>query len=421
MTFNLVDSVKSLFSNEFIGKAASSLGESESGIQKIVSGAVPSVLVGLVAKASSSDGSAVVLDMAKDAAGSGILGNPSGFLGNNSACLIEKGRSLLEELFGSKLSGIINLLSSHAAVKQSSISSMLSIVTPAALTVLGNHAAGNNLNAGGLMNLLSSQKRDIMSSLPPGLSSITGMVGLGPVRSSVSAVTEDTEDGIRKKVEKSKEDYGRSIKMLNIIFIGLLLVGLLIYLFKGCGLHEITSVSTAEDTTLIKNDKLAITQVMPAEPESIKVKLPNGTELGAYKGGIEDRLVAFLSTDYAKLGADSLKKIWFDFDNLNFKIGSSDITPESQKQVDNIASILKAFPATNIKIGGYTDKTGNEETNKKLSAARAIAVKASLDKAGVASQVTGADGYGSAFAKYPSNVPETYRVKDRHVSVNVRL
>jgi outer membrane protein OmpA-like peptidoglycan-associated protein len=33
-------------------------------------------------------------------------------------------------------------------------------------------------------------------------------------------------------------------------------------------------------------------------------------------------------------------------------------------QLSNLAAILKAFPAANIKIGGYTDKTGNEDFNK---------------------------------------------------------
>ena len=85
---------------------------------------------------------------------------------------------------------------------------------------------------------------------------------------------------------------------------------------------------------------------------SIKVKLPNGTELDAYQNGIEDQLVTFLESDYTKLGEDSLKKIWFNFDNLNFKTGSAEITPESQHQIDNIAAILKAFPKSKDQSGG---------------------------------------------------------------------
>mgnify|MGYP003549474395 CR=1 FL=1 len=120
------------------------------------------------------------------------------------------------------------------------------------------------------------------------------------------------------------------------------------------------------------------------------------------------------------MGEDSLKKIWFDFDNLNFETGSANLTAGSQAQVSNMVAILKAFPAAKLKIGGYTDKVGNEASNRKLSASRANAVKAALDKGGVGAQVIGAEGYGSEFAKFPADAPESDRVKDRHVSVSIR-
>jgi hypothetical protein len=84
MAFNLLNTVSGLFSNDLISRAASSLGESEGGIQKAISGVVPSVLAGLLTKASTgSTGAGSVLDMARQAAGSGILGNLSGLLGGS--------------------------------------------------------------------------------------------------------------------------------------------------------------------------------------------------------------------------------------------------------------------------------------------------------------------------------------------------
>nr|WP_286863294.1 MULTISPECIES: OmpA family protein [Sphingobacterium] len=148
--------------------------------------------------------------------------------------------------------------------------------------------------------------------------------------------------------------------------------------------------------------------------------LPNGGKLAAFKSGIEERLVQFLKSDYKSLGEDSLKNTWFDFDNLNFETRTAKVLPESQVQLSNLAEILKAFPAANVKIGGYTDKTGNEDFNKKLSLDRANAVKDYLDKAGLSKQVVGAEGYGSQFAKYAADAPETDRILDRHVSVSVR-
>jgi len=420
MSFNLLDTVRGLFSNELISKAAASLGETEGGIQKVLSGAVPSVLAGLLGKASGSEGAAGILNMAKEAAGSGILGNLGGFLEGNNSDLLQKGGAMLKGLLGDKISAITNLLSSHAAVKQSSVASILSMTAPAALGSLGKHATENNLNTGGLMSFLSGQKASIMSALPPGLGSITSMLGLGTAAAAANSFSDKVSEPVHHNDRTEAENPGTGYKMLTTILMGILLVAAAIYFFKGCGQNE-TIVTPASDTIVIKKDTIATTPVMAGGPESIKVKLPNGTELDAYKGGIEDKLVAFLSADYAKLGADSLKKIWFDFDNLNFKTGSADLTPESQRQVDNISAVLKAFPAAKIKIGGYTDKTGNEESNKKLSEERAKAVRIALDKVGVAKQVIDAEGYGSAQAKYPADAPESDRVKDRRVSVSVRL
>ena len=90
-------------------------------------------------------------------------------------------------------------------------------------------------------------------------------------------------------------------------------------------------------------------------------------------------------------------------------------------QVHNIAAILKVYPKVKIKIGGYTDKTGDEKLNMQLSQTRADAVVNALKKAGVnPAQLVGAEGYGSQFAKAAANAPDEEKQKDRRISVNVR-
>jgi outer membrane protein OmpA-like peptidoglycan-associated protein len=207
--------------------------------------------------------------------------------------------------------------------------------------------------------------------------------------------------------------------LLPILLFALLAAGVYYLFGKEPAVHEEEPVAAV--TGAAHHEESAKPAPATMMRESLKVKLPDGTELDAYKGGIEDKLVAFLNSDYKALGADSLKNTWFDFDNLNFNTASAEITAESQKQVSNIAAILKAFPAAKIKIGGYTDKVGDEAANKKLSGDRAKSVKAALDKAGAGAQVTDAEGYGSAYAKHPADAPEAERLTDRRVSVSVRL
>jgi outer membrane protein OmpA-like peptidoglycan-associated protein len=206
--------------------------------------------------------------------------------------------------------------------------------------------------------------------------------------------------------------------LLPLLLLALLAAGAYYLLGTGPAEHEEGAAPAMMEASHEEATNPAATEM---RKESLKVKLINGTEIEAYKGGIEDKLVTFLNTDYKALGADSLKNIWFDFDNLNFKMGSAELTPESQQQVDNMTAILKAYPMVKLKIGGYTDKVGDEASNKKLSGDRAIAVKNALTKAGVGAQITDAEGYGSAFAKHPADAPESERVTDRRVSVSVRI
>jgi uncharacterized protein YidB (DUF937 family)/outer membrane protein OmpA-like peptidoglycan-associated protein len=157
-----------------------------------------------------------------------------------------------------------------------------------------------------------------------------------------------------------------------------------------------------------------------ADRKLIEVSLPDGTKLEAYPNGIEDQLIKFIqSAEYKNGTADTLKDKWFDFDDLNFKFGTTELVPESKRQLDNIVAILKAFPDVKIKIGGYTDKKGDDAANKKLSDSRAKAVKAALEKAGVGAQVPEAEGYGEEFAKVPETASDKERETDRKTSVRL--
>ena len=157
-----------------------------------------------------------------------------------------------------------------------------------------------------------------------------------------------------------------------------------------------------------------------ADRKLTDVSLPNGTKLQAYPGGIEDQLIKFIESDEYKNGtADSLKEKWFSFDDLNFEFGTTQLVPASKRQLDNIAAILKAFPDVKIKIGGYTDKKGDDAANKKLSDDRAKAVKDALTKAGVGAQVPEAEGYGEEFATVPETASDKEREADRKTSVRL--
>ena len=156
-----------------------------------------------------------------------------------------------------------------------------------------------------------------------------------------------------------------------------------------------------------------------SERKGIEVDV-NGTKLKAYQGGLEEQMTGFLTSGGYTNAADdaALKDKWYNFDSVNFKMGStSELEAGSADQLKNLAAILKAYPDTKIKIGGYTDKTGDEETNKKISQGRADFIKSELDKMGVGAQVISAEGYGSKFATIPAEASDAERATDRKMAV----
>lgn len=78
-----------------------------------------------------------------------------------------------------------------------------------------------------------------------------------------------------------------------------------------------------------------------------------------------------------------------------FESGKSVIKTETLDEVTKLSDFMKKHSDTKVHIKGYTDNTGKAETNKKLSAARAEAVKAELVKNGIAADRIEASGYGS--------------------------
>jgi outer membrane protein OmpA-like peptidoglycan-associated protein len=140
--------------------------------------------------------------------------------------------------------------------------------------------------------------------------------------------------------------------------------------------------------------------------------LPNGVKIDATDGGFIAQLVAFLSSKEAQLGRG------FSFDEVYFDTGSANLKPESQKQLEQVAVVLKAFPQAAIRVEGHTDNTGDPAANKELSGARAAAVQKALRGLGVEELRITSMGYGLE-KPIASNDSEDGRAKNRRVDVVV--
>jgi len=433
MSLNIIDLIKGQLGPALVSQAASQLGESESGISKAISGLLPAVVGGL---ANNSDNSSV-LDAISGANSSGLLSNLLGSSSGNS--LIS---TVLSSLFGDKIGGLVNAVSNFAGVSNSSTSSLLNLVTGATLGSVGKYAADNNLGASGISSLLSDQKGIVSSLLPAGLS--LASFGLGAekwfdgAKETVSSVASTAKDNLAESAavaqekisaakaeireEMNNNDGGGSIWKWLLPLLLLLLAGW--FLWKQCQKKDASGTTGTTDSVAVVQDS-ATTSGTSDSAAATTAKVDedidlNGVALKGYKGGLEDRMITFLKADGYKNAAndDALKTVWYDFDHVNFKMGSSsELEAGSEGQLNNLVAILKAFPDAKIKIGGYTDKTGDEATNLKISKARAEFIKKWLTDKGVGAQVLAADGYGSEFAKVDASASDAERAVDRKMSI----
>lgn len=141
--------------------------------------------------------------------------------------------------------------------------------------------------------------------------------------------------------------------------------------------------------------------------------LPTGYRIKAASSGIEAHLIEAIQKKGDAGG-------WIDFDRLLFTGESADIDfPQSRSQLQNVAEILKAYPAVKVKIGGYTDNAGPAAHGKKLSTDRAQAVRTALIQMGLQPARVEAEGYGSAHPICPANDTEFCRARNRRIAVQV--
>ena len=99
-----------------------------------------------------------------------------------------------------------------------------------------------------------------------------------------------------------------------------------------------------------------------------------------------------------------------------FDTAKSDIRPESNAVLDELAALLKKDAALNLKINGHTDNVGAKAANLALSRSRAAAVKAALVSRGVAAGRLTAEGYGDT-RPVADNSAEEGRRQNRRVEL----
>lgn len=109
---------------------------------------------------------------------------------------------------------------------------------------------------------------------------------------------------------------------------------------------------------------------------------------------------------------DSIKVIFPN--NIIFDIGKANIKPTFNEKLNRFSEILKKFSRTNLLINGYTDNSGSEENNLKLSLARSENVQKVIKDQGIAADRLFTWGLGEKNPIAKNNTEEG-RARNRRV------
>lgn len=404
----LLNQVSNEFGGDALNRIASTIGESPGKIKTALSDMLPALLGGLASKAQTREGAHELLDVihrdhldtAQYEHVADAIQAPNA-LGN----LMNTGGPLLDTVLPGKSGAVSNWVASHAGIAPAASKSLMSMVLPLVLGLIGRRVGGGGES--GLMTLLG-KPQTFLQDAPGGLSGVLGLGGAaasaaGAVRSAASGAE---EQGRRYAAAVSQPSFWRT--WLLPLLIALALIAALLGYFSNRQTKAPSTTApavTAPPTAPAAGSDLGILK---------ERELPNGVKLSLPTNGVEYQLLGFIEDANRPVSQTT----WFSFDRVEFDTGASTLKDSSQEQLHNIAEIMKAYPQVSLKLGGYTDNTGNPQQNQQLSQERANSAMKQIVAFGVDPSRLTAEGYGD---QHPvaDNASAEGRQRNRRIDINV--
>jgi outer membrane protein OmpA-like peptidoglycan-associated protein len=109
----------------------------------------------------------------------------------------------------------------------------------------------------------------------------------------------------------------------------------------------------------------------------------------------------------------------FTLDNVEFETGKSSLTQESYSELEELREYMQLKEDLVVEIAGHTDNVGDEESNMRLSEARANTVRNYLISKGISPDRIIAKGYGESQPIAPNSSDEG-RQRNRRTEVRVK-
>jgi outer membrane protein OmpA-like peptidoglycan-associated protein len=404
MANTMMDSILGMVTPDMKQALAARLGESPQAVQGGLGTATAATLGSLASRAGDSGFLSQITGLLSGGNGQSLLTNlPAIASSGPSGASGELVNRFLPMVFGSQQGQVASAISQQSGISASSGQGLLKMAVPLVLAYLARMHSAGTLNPTSLGSMLRAEAPSLQSYLPAGLLSSASNV----VSSTAGRAASVVQSGVTTATS------GAPRWLIPLAILGALLLAWLV--IRSMSTPRETVTTTTPTVTNTPAPPVTTTRVAPAAwarlGEMTQVSLPDGSAITAPAQGVEARLVKALNDN---TGVNS----WFDFDRLLFDTNSATLQPASQEQLNNVAAILKAYPQVKVRIGGYTDNTGDPAANVQLSQQRADSVMGALTQLGVDPSRMSAKGYGQD-NPVADNSTDAGRQQNRRISLQI--
>lgn len=411
------EEIKSFIVEHGLVRSETFTDERQTDVQVALTRVIDVVMKGFAELAKQASGREVVWNAARDAK-DGELASAS----PSTSGTMQRGGELLRSVLDDRYHGTVNSITKETGLKAASVTRLLDVVATAALEILGGLVAENHWNAQQLAEWLRPYQS---ASAAPLLAPASAATIMNEPTRLASPAADETATWFSRNATGL---------LVAVSVIAAAEFGYILNTRSNAASAEAVAASPAAPAATepaatqpaagqyvavpvanISSGRVAST-TKTAVPVVLKLKDGVRQIIGA--NSTESKLYQFLIDPAKDVDAVDPTKDWIGFDRIYFETNKAALTNESLWQLSNVASILKRFPATKVKIGGYTDSSGNPLLNLKLSKERAEATRTALISLGVPATHLTAIGYG-ALDNISPNDTEEGRALNRRVSMQV--
>lgn len=328
---NLVEMIGKYVPADMLSKIGSAAGLGSDETKKVASGAVPLVAAGLAQVGSTEEGAGRLLDLARQTGAEDMVDRFGDIIGSDESrrTLVERGGGILSSLFGAKADSILDAFTGQTGASRTGTRSFLAMLAPLALGVLGRQARSQGLGIGGLASMLAGQTGLLANMLPGGLGKLLGggMPGTGERETWRTEAERPREVPSQLRTSEPIRPAEREAPRRRI---GVPAIALAI------GLALVAWALLRQKRPDVERQARTPTATQPSE-------VTPGMRQAAPRQGI-DALASY--------SGGNLEGQRFVIEEITVETGTANLTPQSARQVDRLASVMKERGGMKVRLEG---------------------------------------------------------------------